>query len=400
MDNLALKKPALQSSTSPWSRSAIPAEDAIGANNGDTTVDWGCHTGREHNPWWQTDLGAVALVHRVVIFNRRDLADRLKNFSILASLDGTSWRVVFTKADEQIFGEYDGRPYVVELNEVCRARFIRLRLDGEGCLHVAEVQVFGEPDHGGAIHVGPGAKPNGHLAPAAEVGAATGRLVRIDGFDVSVDPAKYHPAIVHCLDNGSYEGIERSLVKKLLSPADRVIEIGTAVGVVAMTAAAVVGAENVLTFDANPEIVADARENFHRNGLGRIDSRVGVLKNRQAYAAGQDPVDFFISRAFWGSRLGASLNDGDIVKAVKVPVFCLEDEIQNHAANTMICDIEGGEVDLLTQADLAGINTIIIETHYRIVGKAPTDQLIRKLIIEGFSIDLENSFRHVLVLQR
>jgi hypothetical protein len=66
----------------------------------------------------------------------------------------------------------------------------------------------------------------------------------------------------------------------------------------------------------------------------------------------------------------------------------------------MICDIEGGEVDLLTQADLAGINTIIIETHYRIVGKAPTDQLIRKLIIEGFSIDLENSFRHVLVLQR
>ena len=35
-----------------------------------------------------------------------------------------------------------------------------------------------------------------------------------------------------------------------------------------------------------------------------------------------------------------------------------------HRAKVLICDIEGGEVDLLMQSDLARIKKIIIETHY------------------------------------
>jgi hypothetical protein len=88
------------------------------------------------------------------------------------------------------------------------------------------------------------------------------------------------------------------------------------------------------------------------------------------------------------------------VKTVRVPVFCLEKEILAHEANVLICDIEGGEVDLLMNAGLSGISMIIIETHYWSVGKARTDAMMRKLILDGFSFDLDHSSRHVSVLRR
>ena len=100
------------------------------------------------------------------------------------------------------------------------------------------------------------------------------------------------------------------------------------------------------------------------------------------------------------SRLCAAEHDKGILKKVQVPVFCLEDEIETHRANFLICDIEGGEVDLLMQADLRSIKKIIVETHYWAAGQRETDEMIRKLILDGFSIDLGLSGHHVTTLRR
>lgn len=99
------------------------------------------------------------------------------------------------------------------------------------------------------------------------------------------------------------------------------------------------------------------------------------------------------------SRLDASENDGTISRTVKAPVFCLENEIQTHRANVLICDIEGGEVDLFMQSDLTGISKIIVETHWW-VGESETAELMRKLISDGFCIDEGLSCLQVRVLRR
>ncbi|MDT9340534.1 FkbM family methyltransferase [Trichodesmium erythraeum 21-75] len=54
-DNLALHKPALQSSLSRWSK----PDDAQGAVNGTKTGKYGFCTKREANPWWQVDLLSI-----------------------------------------------------------------------------------------------------------------------------------------------------------------------------------------------------------------------------------------------------------------------------------------------------------------------------------------------------
>ena len=399
MRNLALNKPALQSSTSTWSRSRFPEQDARGANNGIISREEGFHTAHERNPWWQVDLQEEFLVKKFSIHNRRHCAERLTYFSILSSLDGIHWSIVFTKRDPLVFGKHDDLPYTVDLPQGRLARFVRLRLNGYACLHFSEFQVFGErllPDQKKeAVEVENRAVREQQKIPLGRIG----QILDIGGFWVFADTANYGNAILSVLKSGIYESGERKLVQKLLSPQDRVIEAGTAIGVVSMTIASIVGAPNLVTFEANPDIVIDAQENFLRNGFGGIKSHVGILKNRHSFVKGEE-ADFHVAKSFWASRLHRVDHRKDIVKTVKVPTFCLEDEITQHSASAFMCDIEGGEVDLLTGAELGGIRTIIIETHSWAAGKEPTDKMVRSLITKGFSINLNFSAQQILVFQR
>jgi FkbM family methyltransferase len=398
--NLSLNKPALQSSISHWSVGRTIEQDAMGANNGDISCDTGFQTARELAPWWQVDLQDEFLIRAVLLFNRRYGARRLRYFSILKSLDGQRWDELFRKRDGSVFGENNDLPYVADISGDRLARFVRVRLDGLDCLHFRECQVFGcRPDPGLRERlIGDEARVDRARLTIPE--GRRGNLLNVDGFTLFVDRDNYEPSIASALESGAYESRECQLVKTLIQPGDRIIEVGTGVGLVSMTAASIAGAHNVLTFDANPDIIADAQSNFHRNDLQGIQSRLGILKNCQTFLGMHEMVDFYIAKAFWASRLNASERDPDIVKKVKIPVFCFEDEILSHKANVLICDIEGGEVELIMNANLAGIKTIIMETHYWSVGEAAVDTMMRKLILDGFAIHLGHSGQHVTVLRR
>jgi FkbM family methyltransferase len=227
--------------------------------------------------------------------------------------------------------------------------------------------------------------------------AGKGRLVRVGGFSVFVDN-RYAPDIQTALDRGYYEDRERELVRTFLRPGDKVIEIGAGIGVVAMSAASIVGESHVTTFDANPEILIDAEENFRRNGFN-IATRAGLLRNRRQYAPNSF-TNFYVDNAFWASRLDASARTPGIIRTIQAPVYCLEDEIASVSANVLLCDIEGGEVDLLSDADLSRVTLIIVETHSWIAGKAAIEAMARKIIAQGLAIDPSESAGHVSVFRR
>ncbi len=144
MNNLALNKPALQSSVSAWSSSRVPAEAARGGNDGDLSRDLGIHTDRERDPWWQVDLQGSFAVDKVHLFNRGGFPERLLRFSVLGSLDGVAWDILASKSDDRVFGP-DGEPFVLDLPGHPVLRHLRVRLDGLNCLHFKECRVFGTP---------------------------------------------------------------------------------------------------------------------------------------------------------------------------------------------------------------------------------------------------------------
>lgn len=144
-DNLALNKPANQSSTSRFSFSDDPKVDANGANNGMITGLYGFHTDLEDNPWWAVDLTEIKEVSEIRLFNRIDLSNlaaRASRLQVMSSLDGDEWSAIATFREPVLFGGADGSPLSVTLKEPVRTRFIRIELLDRNFLHLDEVEVY------------------------------------------------------------------------------------------------------------------------------------------------------------------------------------------------------------------------------------------------------------------
>ncbi|MGI4798125.1 MAG: discoidin domain-containing protein [Janthinobacterium lividum] len=141
LDNVALVKPAWQSSTSNWSKSDDAWIDAEGGNNGRLDVEYGFHTEAETQPWWTVDLMQTYLISKVCIHNRHRHSDRMNGFRLLASVDGHTWRVIHQSADAVDFGKTGDRPIKIELQ--ARARFLRVQIPYFRYLHFREFEAYG-----------------------------------------------------------------------------------------------------------------------------------------------------------------------------------------------------------------------------------------------------------------
>ena len=138
--NLALGKPAAQSSLCEWSH-YFTAQGPGGGVNGQISGFFGFHTAEEECPWWQVDLEAGRDLHEVRIYNRVDGArERARTLRVLLSDDGSAWRLVHDQAGYTFDGA-DRRPLRVMLAGQS-ARFVRLQLGERNYLHLDEVEVY------------------------------------------------------------------------------------------------------------------------------------------------------------------------------------------------------------------------------------------------------------------
>jgi hypothetical protein len=149
LPNLALNKPATQSSISQWSRGRSLGEDAGNAVNGKPWEDIGFHTDEELNPWWMVDLGVASNVHYIRIFNRDRVPEHIQRRAaplvIEVSDDGDCWRFLLRTQNGQIFGGYSGgHPLVWSGQASVEARFVRLSIPRRDYLHLAEVEIYGK----------------------------------------------------------------------------------------------------------------------------------------------------------------------------------------------------------------------------------------------------------------
>ena len=388
--DLARGKPTLQSSVLPGHEGCTASRAVDGSD--DATF---FHTGHHEGAWWQVDLGRTFLIDSVALYNRPGFEDRARRLTLLSSLDGATWSVLYRKSDDAVFGSSAANHFEATPAASAPARFVRVVNPGFGCLHLTRVSVYGRSaslEEDEAARQAQAARETAHRA------GRSGSVVPVDTFEVFLDD-EYSAEVKQTLHEGTYEARERRLVRELLRPGDRVLEAGTAIGLVSMNAASIVGADSVITYDANPLIARDAQRNFGANGLP-IDSRVGVLRNRASWDHSQTLANFYISKHLWGSRLFATPTDGDIVDVVQIPYVLLEDQIEASRANVLLCDIEGGEADLLTEADLSSIDLIVLETHYWAVGRPSVDRMMRALVAAGFNVDLDLTASQVVVLRK
>ncbi len=135
--NVAIGKPATQSSLSPWSTE----NDAAGAVTGAMPADFGFHTEEEPAPWWRVDLLEIYWIDRIVLHNRRaGWQERARRLVVDVSEDGASWRLIH--AGTVFFADGEHAALTLPLSGKIPARHVRVSLAEPNALHLAQVEVF------------------------------------------------------------------------------------------------------------------------------------------------------------------------------------------------------------------------------------------------------------------
>jgi hypothetical protein len=202
--NIALGKPALQSSIDVFSVIQDPAGDARGAVSGTVTGGYGFHTGHEEGPWWQVDLEVPSVVRELVVFNRGDqdeLLARALPLEIAFSDDGLDFRRMHVQ--EAVFGGRDGTPMRWSLPGSEITRFVRLSVPRSTCLHLDEVEVYGAP-------VGPSAAETagGGMGQASALGVADEAPVGLPRHEEEVAKADLLPPPVMAPSATADQGVD------------------------------------------------------------------------------------------------------------------------------------------------------------------------------------------------
>ncbi|MEL6297752.1 MAG: FkbM family methyltransferase [Pseudomonadota bacterium] len=214
-------------------------------------------------------------------------------------------------------------------------------------------------------------------------------IVTLDGLRVSTDPS-FPSGICRALYRGDYERPERKLVASVLRRDDRVLDIGTGLGVVAATCGSIARDGAMLCYEANPRLLQFIEKNF---ALNEIEAEV---RNRAVTVDGE-PVEFF----FDDNIVSSSLIDrerGLLPERIESDSF--EQVVSSFGPHVIVMDVEGAEVDLLPSADLQDVRAIVLEVHPHIVGADAIDRMTSRLAEVGLNADPEMHAKNTIVLRR
>lgn len=205
--------------------------------------------------------------------------------------------------------------------------------------------------------------------------AATFWMKEVTNGGVRLTLRDASPRVRYALVTG-YELEDARLARRVLEPGDRVLELGSAIGFLALYCRTQLGIEDYAMVEANPRLVALIEENFRLNGLPPPP-----LFNVAA-GAEDGEVSFAINRDYWSSSTLARDNERDRVTVPQRTIPSLIAELP-FTPNVLIIDIEGGEAAIPLEHWLL-FDKIIGEFHERLVGEAAIARIEQALLAAGY----------------
>lgn len=200
------------------------------------------------------------------------------------------------------------------------------------------------------------------------------RRLYLDGFDLIAWRSTMPKHIAALLARGDYEGPERRALVGLLRPGDRVLEIGGCIGLLSLIAARIVGPENVLVYEPNPQAADTARRNFDANGMPirLVERAVDAVAGTATLSVGHQ------------SWLGASMYQNIGEREIAVTVERIGDIVAKERPTALVLDAEGAEVSILTHCPLRELRLIVLELHPDLIGEAGVVVIRHTLTAAGF----------------
>jgi FkbM family methyltransferase len=173
-------------------------------------------------------------------------------------------------------------------------------------------------------------------------------------FDSTLLP----PAVVREVLGGKYEVNERQALS-WIDPSLPLVECGAGLGILACLAnRRLINPGQHVLIEANPELLPVLARHRALNGC-----RFEVLNRAVGY--GGATTEFFVCR-----NPLASSRERRSPRKIEVPTVTLNELLEPYQSATVICDIEGSEVELVARETeaWAKVRTLVLEVHEELVG--------------------------------
>jgi FkbM family methyltransferase len=213
---------------------------------------------------------------------------------------------------------------------------------------------------------------------------------QVAGIELPLKHPLITPPIERDIYYGDYERKELDVIERRLEPGDTVMEVGAGIGFLSAYCARVLGDERVFAYEANPALLELVTAVHARN-------KVRPKVTQALLGEGDGERDFFVEPDYWASSL---VRRSATATCVRIRQIDFNSELRRVAPSFLIVDIEGGEYELLRNADLSGVSKLCIEIHPDVLGNARVSELFARMIGAGLALDFTLMRKNVFYFYR
>ena len=216
------------------------------------------------------------------------------------------------------------------------------------------------------------------------------------GIEVPEAP-HFGPNMIKSMQEGRYERSEIKAGLAVIQPGARILEMGAGSGIVGAAIAKNCMAEKIISIKANPNLIDHICKLYDHNEISDIiEVRHAVVLSEPSPPS---MIDFFLRGNFLGSGLTIMKKPEKAIK-VTVPVISYAALRAEFPHNVIVMDIEGAEREFLRDANLDGVETIILEVHRDIYGREGMREIRQSFANAGLQMDKSVSGAGVHVYHR
>lgn len=160
---------------------------------------------------------------------------------------------------------------------------------------------------------------------------------------------------------------------------DTVLDLGCGLGFVSGVLAKRRNLAAIHAYDGNATLLTYAEAMLATNGIKNVTLTHAVLGKRKS------KVPFFTRPAFSASSLAPDTNEQ--TQESRVQMHNLKTTLSTLKPTVVICDIEGGEADLLSGASLNGVRHLVIKLHSDHIGHSGLRDVFGSVTAAGLAYD-------------